>query len=463
MIQVPQYSRGNHPVIIFLQPFTPDGLMDRYRQIVELSEDCVKELDLAGTVVAINDNGLKLFRAQQPSDMLGRKWKALWPLATQSLVEHALSAALRGEKAGFEASALDGQGMLRDWRVRVGPLRDDGRIIGVLAVSSDVTARNAALAAADVLGAGFDAKADEAGALLANAATREATLINTLRESQSRLLATNLAYQELEVRHFQVSQGRDFAVAAQRAAELIAEHAQKGEAVGQLLAGVVHDLNNFLHSATTAIDLVMASGELGPKNTGLLTVAEAALEQGAEMSQRLIGFARQHPYRPEAVELAAMVTKMEPLLHQAVGQGIELVVDPGDSTCCAMVDRNTLERALLNLVVNARDACTSGDTIRVTTGHRVVPGDDSSTARVPGSYLTLCVSDTGCGMSEEVMARVFEVYFTTKPPGEGSGLGLPQVHSAVRQAGGFVTITSAPGEGATFELALPRVMGDSAS
>ncbi len=437
--------------------------MDRYRQIVELSEDCIKELDTDGMIVTVNDNGLRLFRAAHRSDMVGKVWMDLWPAEARPRIEHAFAAALRGEKTTFEASTLDGQGMLRDWRLRVGALRDAGQVVGVLVVSSDVTARNSALAAADVLGAAFDAKANEAGAMLANAASREADLIDTLRESQSRLLATNLAYQELEVRHFQVAQGRDFALAAQRAAEVIAEHAQKGEAVGQLLAGVVHDLNNFLQSATTAIDLVVASGELGPKNANLLTVAEAALEQGAEMSQRLIGFARQHPYRPEAVELAGMVTKMEPLLHQAVGQGIELIVDPGDSTCCAMVDRNTLERALLNLVVNARDACTPGDSIRVTTGHLSVPQDASSSTRVPGEYLTLCVSDTGSGMSEDVVARVFEVYFTTKPPGEGSGLGLPQVHSAVRQAGGFVTIVSAPGEGATFELALPRVMGDSAT
>jgi len=436
--------------------------MDRYRQIVELSEDCIKELDLAGVIVAINDNGLRLFRVSQPSDLLGRTWKELWPAAAQPIVEQALQAARRGEKASFEAAAVDGQGMLRDWRVRVSALRDDGRITGLLAVSSDVTARNAALAAADVLGAAFDAKADEAGTLLANAATREASLIHTLRESQSRLLATHLAYQELEVRHFQVTQGRDLAVAAQRAAELIAEHAQKGEAVGQLLAGVVHDLNNFLQSATTAIDLVMASGELTPRNTQLLNVAEAALEQGAEMSQRLIGFARQHPYRPEAVELAALVTTMKPLLQQAVGGSVALIVEPSHPACCAMVDRNTLERALLNLVLNARDACVPGDCIRVTTGELTVPEGRSAGTRVPGRYVTLTVSDTGSGMTQEVMSRVFEVYFTTKPPGEGSGLGLPQVHSAVRQAGGFVTITSSPGEGATFELALPRVHGESA-
>ncbi|MGH8463120.1 MAG: PAS domain-containing protein, partial [Pseudomonas sp.] len=93
--------------------------MDRYRQIVELSEDCIKELDLSGVVVAINPNGLRLFRASQPSDMVGRIWKDLWPAAAQPVVGQALATAMQGGKASFEASALDGQGVLRDWRVRV--------------------------------------------------------------------------------------------------------------------------------------------------------------------------------------------------------------------------------------------------------------------------------------------------------------------------------------------------------
>lgn len=432
--------------------------MERYRQIVELSEDCIKELDLDGVVVAINDNGLRLFNADDPAVMVGRRWKDLWPEAVQALVEQALQDAARGTASQFEASGFDARGAFRDWRVRVGGLRDaEGRVIGLLAVSSDVTARNAAFAAAEALKDALDAKVSEAGARLSAAANREAALRETLALSESRLMATHRAYQELEVRHFEASQGRDLALAAQRATAMIAEQAQKGEAVGQLLAGVVHDLNNFLQSATTAIDVVVASNELSAGNMRLLEVAEAALEQGAAMSQRLVGFARKHPYRPESVELAELVEAMHPLLRQAVDSKARLSVDTRGSSCCAMVDRNTLERALLNLVVNARDACAPEDVIHITTGRRTVLDTVEEKGRVPGHYVTLTVSDTGRGMSEDVIARVFEVYFTTKPDGEGSGLGLPQVHSAVRQAGGFITIESSPGKGSSFELALPRV------
>ncbi len=431
--------------------------MDRYRQIVELSEDCIKELDLNGVVLAINSNGLKLFNAPDPGVMVGRAWKDLWPEAAQPVVQQALQDAAEGAITQFEASGFDARGVFRDWRVRIGPLRDNGQVVGLLAVSSDVTARNAAIAAADALRAALDAKVDEAGTRLTAAATREAGLVEELAKSESRLLATHRAYQELEVRHYHAAESRDLALAAQQASALIAEHAQKGEAVGQMLAGVVHDLNNFLQSATTAIDVVVASNELSPGNMRLLEVAEAALEQGAAMSQRLVGFARKHPYRPESVALSELVEAMHPLLRQAVDSRAMLSVDTCAASCCAMVDRNTLERALLNLVVNARDACGPDDTIRVTTGQRTVVEGTGEKGRVPGHYVTLTVSDTGMGMSEEVIARVFEVYFTTKADGEGSGLGLPQVHSAVRQAGGFITIVSSPGNGSSFELALPQV------
>lgn len=431
--------------------------MERHRQIVELSDDCVKEIGLDGTILSVNVGGLRLLGATDPQQVIGKAWRSFWPQESQPMVDRALQLAANGERSEFEGVGADFHGEQKTWHVNVGPIFDNGTVRSFLAVSTDVSARNASYAAAVVLEKALRALSQEAQEKLAEAARREADLLDHLRSSESRLLATNLAYQQLEVRHFEASQRSVFAVAAQKAAEMIAEQAQKGEAVGQMLAGVVHDLNNFLHSATTAIDLAIASGELSPRNTQLLATAEKALQRGAEMSQRLVGFAREHPYRPESVELAALVETMEPLLRQAVGSAVELKIDVCDPGCCALVDRNTLERALLNLVINARDACSEGDHIRVSTGRREVSRAESNASRAAGSYVTLSVSDTGAGMTEEVVARVFEVYFTTKPEGKGSGLGLPQVHSAVGQAGGFITVTSSPGEGSTFELALPKV------
>lgn len=431
--------------------------MDHSRQIVELLDDCIQELSLDGTVVTANASARSLLSASSLSEIAGSVWRDLLPLPIRGLAEAAINSARDGISSAFEAKISPLGDDLKTWRFKVSPLIEGSRVSGLLAVATDITARIAAYTAADVLHDAFRTKAEEARVKLAAAAQREADLLDHVRLSESQLLATNLAYQQLEVKHYEVSQERVLAMAAQEAAETIAEQAQKGEAVGQLLAGVVHDLNNFLNSATTAIDLVMISGELSPKNTRLLNVADSALQQGAEMSQRLVGFARKHPYRPESVDLVELIEAMDPLLKQAVGTKARLELDTCQSGCCAMVDRNTLERALLNLVINARDACKQGDSIRVKTGSLHVSPDESSPSKVAGDYVTLTVEDTGAGMSPEVVARVFEVYFTTKPVGEGSGLGLPQVHSAVRQAGGFVTVSSTVGQGACFELALPKV------
>ncbi|WNH52787.1 PAS domain-containing sensor histidine kinase [Stenotrophomonas oahuensis] len=431
--------------------------MNRYRQILEMLDDCIKEIDLDGVVAAVNGRGLKLLGAQHASQVVGKHWRDLWPASERSLIDEALRKASEGVNSEFEAACPDFNGVRRVWRVKVRPITEQGRVESILAVSTDFTSLEEASRASALLVESFDRGPDVGRLELESAMRRERALVDNLKSSEARLLATNLAYQQLEVRHFEATRLRDFAVAAQRAAELILLDAQKGEAVGQMLAGVVHDLNNFLHSATTAVDLVVDSGELTENNLRLLKAAELALQQGAEMSQRLVGFAREHPYLPESVDLHQLVTAMEVLLTQAVGSRAHLVIEPGEATCCAMVDRNTIERALLNLVVNARDACGPEDVIYVRTGYRVVAPEESNGSRSAGRYLTLTVSDTGAGMSEEVLSRIFEVYFTTKRVGEGSGLGLPQVHSAVTQAGGFVTVTSRVGKGTTFELALPRV------
>lgn len=428
--------------------------MDRYRQIVELSDDCIKEIDLDGVVRAVNGKGLALLHASEPSDVLNRAWVELWPLDSQSLVLDAINRARSGEVATFEATCPVFSGELRDWWVRVSPLLEDGIAVGLLAVSSDITARNRAVRAAEVLQQALAARTREAQAWHQKADATDTGVVNDL---QSRLMATNLAYQELEVLHHEAAEGRRFAVAAQRAAELIADQAQKGEAVGQLLAGVVHDLNNFLQSAVSAVDLVLDSGELSERSSRYLKIAEASLEQGTALSQRLIGFARRHPYKPEPVDLSGMIQSMAPLLKQAVGKKARLEIAVLPELCCAMVDRNTLERALLNLVINARDASQPGDQIRIESGSRAITADDSVTGLTEGTYVTLVVEDTGEGMSKEVQARLFEVYFTTKPVGEGSGLGLAQVHSAVRQAGGHVIVNSVLGQGTRFELLFPRI------
>ena len=154
------------------------------------------------------------------------------------------------------------------------------------------------------------------------------------------------------------------------------------------------------------------------------------------MAQRLVGFSRQYPYSPEFVDLAELVEQLSPLMEQVIGADLQLQVRTTDGGCCAMVDRHTVERAILNLVINSRDACASGDRISVETDETFV----AAAARLtkPAGHL----ADNRHGMDSEVQSRLFEAYFTTKDADKSNGLGLAQVYSAARQAGGFVEVTS---------------------
>lgn len=149
----------------------------------------------------------------------------------------------------------------------------------------------------------------------------------------------------------------DIARAAQRLAETVAERAQEGEAVGQLLAGVVHDLNNVLQTAGAAIEVVQSRGAVIAEDRKILRMAEGALQQGSIMAQRLLGFARNHPYAPEPVDLNELVARLLPLLQQAAGNKVSIEWTPAAIRSVVLVDPHTLERALLNLIINARDVC----------------------------------------------------------------------------------------------------------
>ncbi|NIJ68045.1 PAS domain-containing protein [Xanthomonas sp. 60] len=207
--------------------------MDRYQQLLALSGECVKELDLNGSVTAVNANGLVLWQARDPSDVIGRAWTALWPGSAQVVVENAIARALRGERTNFEAACPDFAGEPRQWRVRVCPLFEQDRMVGVLAVSTDVTARNRAVRAAEVLQASSPLRAGMTGPASAIAPGGDAGREPTQASTESQLLASTAAYRQLEAMHEEAAVGHRFALAAQQAAELIATQAQKGEAVGQ--------------------------------------------------------------------------------------------------------------------------------------------------------------------------------------------------------------------------------------
>jgi signal transduction histidine kinase/DNA-binding response OmpR family regulator len=250
---------------------------------------------------------------------------------------------------------------------------------------------------------------------------------------------------------------------AERSRDLIAAEAQlrqsqKMEAVGQLTGGLAHDFNNLLTAIIGGIDLIRRridrgdTGSLGPIMDEVIKSAHNA----ANLVQRLLAFSRQQSLDVKPLDLNEMIRSIEGLLKRSVDENIALVMRLDPALAPAATDANQLETAILNLVINARDAMTDGGTITISTkNHRVAPGAGKSEFG-PGDYVMLSVADTGTGMAPDVLDKVFEPFFTTKPVGQGTGLGLSMVYGFAKQARGHVEIESETGKGTTVRIYLPR-------
>ncbi|MFL1463583.1 PAS domain-containing protein [Roseococcus sp. DSY-14] len=240
-------------------------------------------------------------------------------------------------------------------------------------------------------------------------------------------------------------------------AEESLRQSQKMEALGQLTGGIAHDFNNMLQAVMAALQLMQRRIETGRAEEAVRFV-EAAQQQvtrAAGITHRLLSFARRQALSPERVNLDALVRGLEDLLRQTVGPSIRLDIALHDGVWPVRCDSNGLENALLNLVINARDAMPGGGTLRITTAHEVLP-EGLPDAPAAGEYVRLSVQDDGLGMDAEVLRHAFEPFFTTKPAGKGTGLGLSQVYGFARQSGGTARLESAPGRGTSVHLLLAR-------
>ena len=230
---------------------------------------------------------------------------------------------------------------------------------------------------------------------------------------------------------------------------------QRLEALGQLTGGIAHDFNNLLTviiGNSEALAQELGEGALGELAGLILTTGERA----ADLTGRLLTFARKQSLSPRPVKVGDLVDGLLPLLRRAVPDGIELKLSARFSSRSVYADPAQLEMALLNLVLNARDALPSGGTIDISSEDIVVGRNSLQHAELPpGKYVALCLSDNGIGMSEETAEKAFDPFFTTKGPGQGSGLGLSMVYGFARQSGGHVELTSRTGKGTAVRLYLP--------
>jgi two-component system CheB/CheR fusion protein len=238
--------------------------------------------------------------------------------------------------------------------------------------------------------------------------------------------------------------------------------AQKMEAIGNLTGGMAHDFNNMLGVIIGNIDLLR---DLKGEDSDIDELTREALDaafRGADLTRRLLAFARQQPLRPQHVDVNELVSGITRLLRRTIGEDVEISLDLAPELWPVVVDPAQLEASLTNLATNARDAMADGGRLMIVTGNRTLDADYAAQHAevVPGGYVMLEVSDTGSGMTSEVMHRIFEPFFTTKSRDKGTGLGLSMVFGFIKQSGGHIGVYSEPGIGTTFRLFLPRMTED---
>lgn len=409
--------------LVHLEPFRdgPGAILERFDALVdmiddpELKPDVARLREIAAEKLGEALRTIELYAAGQQQEAI------------------ALVQGDRGKALRDEASAL--LGAIRDYKVAARQAAFDAAtrsathlLWGVLAAALVI----AALGAFAII----DARR-RYGDLAAHAATiRERNQL--LREANAHLTA------EMESRQVAETQIRQM---------------QKIEAVGQLTGGIAHDFNNMLAVIISAINLAerrMAAGVTDIRQ--FLDAASDAARRAADLTRRLLAFSRQQPLAPQVLDANRLVAGMSELLHRTLGETIRLETVLAGGLWRVNVDPSQLENSVLNLAVNARDAMPEGGRITIETANAYL--DDAYVRANPvaeaGQYVMIAVTDSGTGMSPEVVAKAFDPFFTTKGAGKGTGLGLSQVHGFVKQSGGHIKIYSEPGQGTTVKVYLPR-------
>jgi PAS domain S-box-containing protein len=247
-------------------------------------------------------------------------------------------------------------------------------------------------------------------------------------------------------------------VTRQGSLEAQLRQAQKMEAVGNLTGGLAHDFNNLLGIIIGNLDLLRDRQTDEPLVDELAREALDAALRGADLTRRLLAFARRQPLQPERLEVNELVAGITHLLKRTLGEQVEIRLELGEDLWPVIVDPAQLEASLTNLATNARDAMPRGGQLTIVTANSHLDADYASqhTEVQSGDYVLIEVSDTGTGISPEITVQIFEPFFTTKEPGKGTGLGLSMVFGFIKQTGGHISVYSEVGIGTTFRLYLPR-------
>jgi PAS domain S-box-containing protein len=369
---------------------------ERSRKIFDSSLDALIVSDGEGRIVDWNPQAEKTF-GWRPAEVLGRP-----------LVETLFPSRLRDETSGrLSASLRSGDGSLIKQRLETTALRRTGEEIPV---EMTVTP--------------FEVSEERNLAILARDLTESRRVEEERRILQARLL-----------------------------------QAQRMEAVGLLASGVAHDFNNILTVVSGQCHLLLSEGILEDGARHRVEEIDRAAERASSLTRQLLAFSRRQVLQPTILDLNRVLSDMNAMLARVIGEDVVIQSDRATDLGHVKADRGQIEQVVINLAVNARDAMPRGGKLGLRTAN--VEVDENRARRTmglrPGSYVALSVSDRGAGMTKEVLSRIFEPFYTTKELGRGTGLGLSTVYGIVKQSDGFIDVASAPGEGSTFEVLLPRV------
>jgi signal transduction histidine kinase len=247
----------------------------------------------------------------------------------------------------------------------------------------------------------------------------------------------------------------DIDPARRSAAETRAQAAQKLAEIGEMTQGIAHDLRNVLAVIEAGLRLAANSAEQPEQVRAYLAAAHEGVERGVNLISRLLAFSKQQQRGARAVDVNALLGELEPFLRYGAGPGVRVLFEPASGLPRCLIDPAQFEAAVLNLVVNARDAMPAGGAVRISTQRWLVSASGGGSAP-PGLYVRVRVADNGQGMSDDTLRKVFDPFFTTKGE-KGTGLGLPQVYAFMRLIGGHVNIVSGRGTGTSVDLLFPSV------
>ena len=389
--------------------------------IVTSSDDAIISKNLSGIVTSWNKGAEGIF-GYTAEEMVGRPISVLFPPDRLKEEDLILGRIRRGESVDhFETVRRRKDGAEIDVSLTISPVRDScGRIIGASKIARDITDRK---------------RAD-----------RELRELNDQLEKRVAERTHELAA---------VNERLMTEVAERERTEAVLLQAQKMEAVGQLASGLAHDFNNLLAAILGNLELLeMRLNE--PALVRLIEAASRSARRGAALNEQLLAFSRKQHLAPRPVDINELVVGIDDLLRRTLGGTVEVATALDCSLWPALADPHQLELVLLNLAINARDAMPNGGRMMIETRNVKAADLDRGIDAPPGDYIEISVSDTGIGMTAEVLRRACEPFFTTKEPGKGSGLGLAQVYGVARQSGGALELKSVPGKGTRIELYLPR-------